>query len=192
MDQLKQIEKWLKNTIGNEKGGRISAAQKRVYDECISKLSGKTSSQMKTLTVTIIPRIALYKALQQDSELSGKAYELTRRYMVEVIGRQKHDSTAFLEIFPGFYRAYSKTFLKIMRNTDLQVSTQKEGKDYYDITITNCLWYNACVEFGCPELCRAFCEVDDVTYGGLKKLGFTRTQTLGMGGTFCDFHFFKK
>ena len=29
-------------------------------------------------------------------------------------------------------------------------------------------------------------------YGGLKKLGFTRTQTLGTGGTCCDFHFFRK
>ena len=192
MDQQKQIEKWLIKAVGKKAGSRISTVQKRIFNECISKLSGRTPNQMKTLTATIIPRIALYKAVQQDNELSGKAYELTRKYMIEVIGRQKHASTSFLEKFPGFYRAYSKTFLKIMRTTNLQVSTQKEGMDYYDITITNCLWHNACVEFGCPELCRAFCEVDDITYGGLNKLGFTRTQTLGMGGTCCDFHFYRK
>ncbi len=192
MDQQKQIEKWLIQTIGGENGRRISASQKHIFEECVSKLSVKTPNQMKTLTGTILPRIALYKAFQNDNDLSEKAYELTRKYMVEVIGRQKHESTAFMEKFPGFYKAYSKTFLKIMRTTDLQVSTQKEGKDYYDITITNCLWHNACEEFDCPELCRAFCEVDDITYGDLKKLGFTRTQTLGMGGTCCDFHFFKK
>ena len=37
-----------------------------------------------------------------------------------------------------------------------------------------------------------FCEVDNATYGGLRKLGFARTQTLGYGGDCCDFHFFKK
>ncbi|MFR4414855.1 MAG: L-2-amino-thiazoline-4-carboxylic acid hydrolase [Butyricicoccus sp.] len=30
----------------------------------------------------------------------------------------------------------------------------------------------ACRENGCPELCPLFCDVDDVTYGGLRKLGF--------------------
>ncbi len=79
-----------------------------------------------------------------------------------------------------------------MRTTDLQKNTQSSGKNYYDVTITKCLWHTACVENGCPELCRLFCDVDDVTYGGLKKIGFTRTKTLGYGGDCCDFHFFKK
>lgn len=35
-----------------------------------------------------------------------------------------------------------------------------------------------------------FCDADNVTYGGLKKLGFTRTKTLGYGGDCCDFHYF--
>lgn len=55
-----------------------------------------------------------------------------------------------------------------------------------------CLWHTACVENGYPELCPLFCDVDNVTYGGLKKLGFSRTQTLGYGGDCCDFHFFRK
>lgn len=41
-------------------------------------------------------------------------------------------------------------------------------------------------------LSRLFCDVDDVTYGGLKKLGFSRTKTLGYGEACCDFRFFKK
>ena len=41
------------------------------------------------------------------------------------------------------------------------------------------------------RLCRLFCDVDDVTYGGLKKIGFTRTKTLGYDGDCCDLHFYK-
>ena len=192
MDQNKQISKWLTDTIGDRDAGRIAASQQAIFGKCVGSLEGKTDKQMKMLTQTILPRVALYKALQSDEQYKKRAYELTRKYMVEVIGRQKHNSTAGMEKVPGFYQIYSKVFLKIMRTTDLQVSTQKEGKDYYDITITDCLWNNACVEFGCPELCRAFCEVDDITYGGLNKLGFTRTQTLGTGGECCDFHFYRK
>ena len=192
MDQQKQIKKWLISELGMSSSERIFSAQEKILNECISSLKGKTPNQMKTLTGTILPRVALYKAFQSDAEYAPRAYDLVRKYMIEVIGRQKHQSTAFLDKIPGFYKIYSRTFLKIMRTTDLQVSTQYEGKDYYDINITNCLWHNACVEFGCPELCMCFCEVDDITYGGLKHLGFTRTKTLGTGGDCCDFHFFRK
>ena len=191
MDQQKQIHKWLKKVIGDD-AERVFKAQSSVYSEYAASLSGRTPNQYKTLTKTILPRVALYKALKADEKLSENAYDLTHKYMVEVIGKQKHKSTAALEIVPGFYRVYSRTFLKIMRTTDLQKSNQIEGKDFYDITITDCLWHNACKEFGCPELCSAFCDVDDVTYGNLRKLGFTRTQTLGKGGECCDFHFYKK
>ena len=68
---------------------------------------------------------------------------------------------------------------------------RQKGKDYYDVIIHRCLWYTACVENECPELCRLFCDVDDISYGGLKKIGFSRTKTLGYGGDCCDFHFKK-
>ena len=48
------------------------------------------------------------------------------------------------------------------------------------------------MENGCPELCPLFCDVDDVNYGGLRKMGFSRTKTLGYGGDCCDFHFYRK
>ena len=40
-----------------------------------------------------------------------------------------------------------------------------------------CLWHTACVENDCEELCPLFCDVDDITNGGLKKIGFKRTKS---------------
>jgi len=191
MDQQKQIRKWLKKEIPGD-ADRVFTTQSTLYSSCVALLKDKTPNQYKTLTKTILPRVALYKTLKEDEKFSAYAYEITHKYMVEVIGMQKHKSTRALEIIPGFYRIYSRSFLKIMRTTDLQKSTQEEGRDYYKIMISDCLWYNACKEFGCPELCPAFCDVDDITYGDLRKIGFTRTQTLGKGGECCDFHFFRK
>lgn len=190
--QQKQIHEFLMEELGNDRGNRVFGEQEKVLSTLIHNTKGKSENQMKTLTQTILPRVALYKVLLNNDFSEEDVYACVRKYMLEKVAAKKHASTAKMEIVPGFYTIYSKIFLKIMRTTDLQENTQSSGKDYYDITITKCLWHTACVENGCPELCRLFCDVDDVTYGGLKKIGFTRTQTLGYGGDCCDFHFFKK
>ena len=67
------------------------------------------------------------------------------------------------------------------KKTDLWESTQKHGKNYFDVTMKKCLWHTACIENDCAKLCHLFCDVDNVTYGELKKIGFSRTKTLGYG-----------
>ena len=90
---------------------------------------------MKTLTNTILPRIALYKVLQKEDLPKDEVTNYMRKYMIEKIAQKKHSSTAKTEIVPGFYSIYSKVFLKIMRTTDLQKSEQKCGKGFFDVTI---------------------------------------------------------
>lgn len=158
----------------------------------INTTTGRSKSQFKTLTKTILPRIALYQMLMNFEPDKNVAFDTMRKYMIDIVASGKHRSTARMENVPGFFYLYKTTFLKIMRTTDLQDSVQECGRKYYNITITRCLWHDACVEHGCPELCSLFCDVDDVTYGGLHKIGFRRTKTLGYGGDCCDFHFFQK
>lgn len=190
--QQKQIKSYLIAEFGEDNGKALFDSQSEILDTIIENTKGKTENQMKMLIGTILPRIALYKALQKDGFSEEDVHRYMQKYMLDIVATKKHSSTAKMELFPGFYSIYSKTFLKIMKTTDLQVSTQNSGKDFYDVTITKCLWHTACIENGCEELCRLFCDVDDVTYGGLKKIGFTRTKTLGYGGDCCDFHFFRK
>lgn len=190
--QQKQIKKFLFEEFGKEKGTVVFEKQNEVLKELITNTKNKSKNQMKTLTNTILPRIALYKVLQKEDLPKDEVTNYMRKYMIEKIAQKKHSSTAKMEIVPGFYSIYSKVFLKIMRTTDLQKSEQKCGKGFFDVTIKKCLWHTACIENDCPELCCLFCDVDNVTYGGLKKIGFTRTQTLGYDGKCCDFHFYKK
>lgn len=190
--QQKQIRAFLIEAFGNDRGDALFGAQDKMLGALIANIKNKSASQMKTLTQTILPRIALYKALLDDGIPEADAYAYVQKYMLEKVAVKKHKSVAGMEIVPGFYALYSKIFLRIMRKTDLQESTQSHDKKSFDVTITKCLWHTACVENGCAELCRPFCAVDDVTYGGLRKIGFTRTQTLGNGDDCCDFHFFRK
>lgn len=190
--QQKQIKAFLAESFGNDRGGKLFEMQDKALGEIIGNTKGKTENQMETLIQTILPRIALYKSFIAVGLSDDDVYKYMRKYMLEIVAAKKHSSTVKMEIVPGFYAIYSRVFLKIMRTTDLQESVQEHGKDYFNVTITKCLWHTACVENGCEELCRLFCDVDDVTYGGLKKIVFTRTKTLGYGGDCCDFHMFRK
>lgn len=190
--QQKQIKEFLNVEFGKDKAAALFNTQEIILNELIKNIKDKSENQKKTLIQTILPRIALYKAMLQEGFSEDEVYKYIKKYMLDIVATKKHSSTAKMEKVPGFYSIYSNIFLKIMRTTDLQESTQKHGKDYFDVTIKKCLWHTACVENGCAELCRLFCDVDNVTYGGLKKIGFSRTKTLGYGGDCCDFHFYKK
>lgn len=190
--QQKIIKNFLFSELDTEVAQKIFDEQNNILDKIILNAFNKTKNQLKTLKNTILPRIALYKALNNYGFAMEDSNNHMKNYMLNYIAKSKHNSMVKMEKVPGFYSLYSKMFLKIMRKTDLQQSKQKHDAKSFDVTITKCLWHQACVENECPELCRLFCDVDNITYGELNKIGFTRTQTLGYGGDCCDFHFFKK
>ena len=190
--QQKQIKAFLIQELGNEKGSEVFDQQEKILDELIKTTKDKSQNQMQTLIQTILSRIALYKALSSGDFQKEDVFRIMRKYMIDVVAAQKHSATVKQEMIPGFYYIYRNIFLKVLRTTDLWESTQSCTKDSFDAAITKCLWHTACVENGCAELCPLFCDVDDVNYGGLKKMGFKRTKTLGYGGDCCDFHFYKK
>lgn len=188
----KQIKAFLVEEFGADRGNALFHSQEKTLYTLIENEGDKSGAQRKTLAQTILPCIALYKALLQDSSLREGAHGYVQKYMLEKVAAEKHASMAKMEAVPGFYRIYSSVSLKIMRISDLWESEQRSGKDCFDVTIKKCLWHTACAENGCPELCRLFCDADNVTYGGLRKIGFSRTKTLGCGADCCDFHFFRK
>lgn len=190
--QQKIIKNFLFSELDTEVAQKIFDEQNNILDKIILNAFNKTKNQLKTLKNTILPRIALYKALNNYGFSMEDSNNHMKNYMLNYIAKSKHNSMVKMEKVPGFYSLYSKMFLKIMRKTDLQQSKQKHDAKSFDVTITKCLWHQACVENECPELCRLFCDVDNITYGELNKIGFTRTQTLGYGSDCCDFHFFKK
>lgn len=190
--QQKIIKNFLFSELDTEVAQKIFDEQNNILDKIILNAFNKTKNQLKTLKNTILPGIALYKALNNYGFSMEDSNNHMKNYMLNYIAKSKHNSMVKMEKVPGFYSLYSKIFLKIMRKTDLQQSKQKHDAKSFDVTITKCLWHQACVENECPELCRLFCDVDNITYGELNKIGFTRTQTLGYGGDCCDFHFFKK
>ena len=61
--QQRQINAFLVNLFGNSRGDMLFRQQEELLDTLIRNTENKTKDQMKTLTQTILPRIALYKVV---------------------------------------------------------------------------------------------------------------------------------
>ncbi len=190
--QQKQIKEFLNVEFGMNKGKELFNEQEIILNKLIKNIENKSENQKKTLIQTILPRIALYKVMLKDGLSDEEVYQHMQKYMIDIVAKQKHLSMKKMEKIPCFYFLYSNIFLRVVHRTDLWESTQKHGKNYFDVTMKKCLWHTACIENDCAKLCHLFCDVDNVTYGELEKIGFSRTKTLGYGEDCCDFHFYKK
>lgn len=190
--QQKQIKDFLIEEFGIDKGNIVFSKLEEILNEIIKNVKGKSKNQRKTLIEIILPRIALYKTMLKSDLANDEVYEHMQKYMIDIVAEQKHLSMQKLEKVPCFYFLYSNIFLRVVRKTDLWESTQKHNKNSFDVIMKKCLWHTACIENDCDKLCHLFCDVDNITYGELGKIGFSRTKTLGYDGDCCDFHFYKK
>ena len=95
--------------------------------------------------------------------------------------------------FPGFYKKVPDIFCKQTPKlfgtaAGFAAKEIQTGGGVWRIDMTQCPYHDACVRYGCPELCPSFCDSDDITYDGLHpKLCWHRTKTLGRGDEYCDF-----
>ena len=139
----------------------------------------------------ILPGIAAYETLQTVMP-KEEALQTVHSY-VEQLARRSHKQLAALLRVPGLYRLVPGVFLKSTRSVfgpaagfaakELQV-----GNGIWRVDMTKCPYHDTCVAYSCPELCRCFCDSDDITYDGLHpKLAWHRTKTLGRGDDRCDF-----
>jgi hypothetical protein len=184
---------FLVKNLGGTKGDLLYKHTQERHRRLVVNISGYSDTQRNTLRRTIFPRIALFQVLKEDDDTRDRVEELLRSYMCDMVGVGLHRKIDLLEHIPFFFRIFSKAYLQNMRTSDLWESEIiLEEPDRFGVNIYRCLWYDACVEHGYPELCRSFCQCDHVAFGSLQKLGFHRTQTLAEGGSCCGFCFFAK
>ena len=95
--------------------------------------------------------------------------------------------------FPGFYKKVPDIFCKQTPKlfgtaAGFAAKEIQTGGGVWRIDMTQCPYHDACVRYGCQELCPSFYDSDDITYDGLHpKLCWHRTKTLGRGDECCDF-----
>lgn len=179
------MEKFLLEKYGEEKGKKIYFLQNERLKELISNIK----NQRKTLRKVILPKIALYQVLQENFVSKEEAYNTIEDYIINISEKMKKyclkmDKTPFFEVL------FKKIFCAVtLKNDNWEVELKEYTPKSFTIIIKKCLWYDACCENNCSELCKIFCRSDNITYGCLKKVRFVREGSIVLGKKECDFTF---
>ena len=137
----------------------------------------------------IFPAAAIYLAAKEFSQ--EKAYSIIQGVMKE-LSLKRGESFNRMVRMPGG----KSLFLKMWDVISHKMFSEDAGfknvfypkkKGEFKMDITQCPYSTYLSELGCPELTSLFCKSDEYSYGNLDGLMFTRTSTIGAGGTLCDF-----
>lgn len=139
----------------------------------------------------ILPMVAVYQVLEESGFSREDALACVSGWMHEV-AQQAANSMRRMAKLPFFYFLFSHISPKFMeKNYPIEGWDMRFNRcDKMEISFDchRCVYLDVTAELGCPELCTAFCENDDITYGALMpKVHFIRTKTLADGGDCCDF-----
>ena len=153
--------------------------------------AGASKEKWEHLESQIMPGIAIYEVLQTVVS-KEEALQLIHGY-VNAHAQKYHVLFHRLLKLPGLYHKMPGIFAKGVEKkfgsaAGFQAIPHEATKDVIRFDMVRCPYHDACVHYSCPELCRCFCDSDDITYDGLHpKLLWHRTKTLGRGDDCCDF-----
>ena len=170
---------------------RLNAMFDARLQELLAENANESKEKRQHLKRQILPGIAAYETLQTVMP-KDEALQTVHGYLEQYAGRA-HRLIAGLLHVPGLYRLVPGVFVKSTRTAfgsaaGFAVTEIKADRTTWRIDMMKCPYNDTCIKYGCPELCRCFCDSDDISYAGLHpKLLWHRTKTLGRGDDRCDF-----
>lgn len=170
---------------------RLNAALDARLRSLREENAGAGREKRRHLDSQILPGIAAYETLQTVMP-KEEALRTVHGYVERRAWKLKRIFLRLMRV-PGLYKKVPGIFARQTPKyfgpaagfaaAELQVTG-----GVWRIDMTKCPYHDACVQYGCPELCPCFCDSDDITYDGLHPgLLWRRTKTLGRGGDCCDF-----
>ncbi|MBE5793532.1 MAG: L-2-amino-thiazoline-4-carboxylic acid hydrolase [Clostridiales bacterium] len=138
----------------------------------------------------ILPTIALYEAAIQAAGSREAALAFLESWAYRKMEKMLPIARGLMKL--GLYRLMP-SLCSLMLD---KLFGRAAGFDYrlvpdapkFAVDMTRCPYLDTYTRYGYPELTQFACRADDLTYGQLHpKLVWGRTQTLGMGGSCCEF-----
>ena len=184
------LEKLLSAHFGDE-WARLQPKIKAEYDALLPLAGGETKGRKKNLVEGIYPFAAIYRVLRAEGEPQDAAMQEMFAIMEQRTRTGMRKTYETMGKLPFFFAMFRKMFSTGLKGDSWKVEWIANDKNSFIYNIQTCLWHDACTQLGCPELCQIFCRNDEINFTDVSKhLYFTRSQTLGEGGSCCDFHFY--
>ena len=186
------ISSILKDDLPAADAERIAALAEERYEELCAENSDDAEALKKHTFTRIYPGIAMYESMTASGIPSEKAVWYIREYFLRYCEKAVPHMKRAIAL-PGAAKRIPALFMKISESSFppeagfvYEFPERKETEARFNIV--RCPYMETCRKYGCPEICRAFCDSDDTAYGNLHKdLKWGRTKTIGRGDDCCDF-----
>lgn len=187
------IRKQLVKLYGKQKTNMIIESARKHYQECMALCEDASKGEFSHLEDTILPTTSVYKALLEFDD--DNALKNTNDIIICLCEKGGNVLNHVLKC-PGM----TSVFMKLMPKMATKMFGKECGFDYSNFVankkmlqmdMTMCPYVKYAKRFNVEELTTVFCESDFATYGNLSKITFRRTETIGTGGSKCDFKFIR-
>ena len=193
MNKIGFINKELIKIYGKDKTEEIVKLAQKHYQECQALCKDASKGERIHLEDTILPATAVYKALLEvDNENALRNVNDIIIALCEKAGSILNSGMKIPGVTSVFMKVLPKMATKLFgRECGFDYMNFEASSDMLQMYMTQCPYVKYAKLFGAEGLMPVFCNSDFVTYGKLDKISFRRTQTLGTGGTMCDFKFIR-
>ena len=191
MNKIRFINSQLEKIYGKEKTTVIVKLAQKHYQECKALCKDASKGEWTHLEDTILPTTAVYKALlEADKE---NALSITNDIIMDLCEKAGSILNTMLKV-----PVMPAVFMKVLPKMAVKLFGRECGFDYINfeangdrmqMDMTMCPYVKYAKRFRVEELMSVFCNSDFATYGSLDKITFRRIETLGTGGSKCDFKF---
>ena len=175
--------------IGAERYQQVIAGYRELFEDC--ELPRHPALQWH-LIEGILPGLAFYQVLRANGESQESALAMVDRAFEQLFSNnvarmKKLGKLAF--IYP-LLRIYIRTAMRPYPPEGWTIDWLQNDGNAIRFDMRSCFYFDTLARYGAPELTASFCQVDDLTYGGMSPhIRWQRLVTIGRGGTHCDFCF---
>lgn len=189
---LKEIVPHLKEKYGAEKAEVIITSAWTKFEAICAENAGEPKAYDMHTKERIYPAIACLRAMTEAGVEWQESIDFLHSYYLWRAEGKAKVLRKMMKI-PGLYKIMPKLFKKLTPNmfgepAGFQSVWHEDSEWDLSFDMVKCPYQEKCAAYGCPELCSAYCDADDVCYGDMHpKVVWGRTKTLGKGGDCCDF-----
>ncbi len=189
---LRMMEQGLRRILPEPECTQRAQRARELYHQLCQTYRDDPPARKQHTEGSIYAGVALYQALQEGGRTPEEALALTDAIFQDVSQQGAKVLRALLRL-PGLYRKVPALFLTAAQKkyppaAGFQMTFYDVGKYRARFDVTACPYHSTCQALGCPELTTIFCNTDDCCYSNMHpRLRWHRTQTIGRGGTVCDF-----
>ncbi len=189
---LRQVESHLAGKYGSEKAQAIMMKAQKRYDELVDENRNEPKEYHMHTRERIYPSIAVFDALLDEGADRKEAEDFVTGYYRWRSGGMASKIQVIFKI-PGLYKIVPKFFFNMTQKSfgpkaGFASENGYLGKGEMRFDMVKCPYYDKCLQYGCPEIVKGFCDADDICYGNMHpKISWDRTKTIGHGDRVCDF-----